>query len=150
MGSRSGPLPGWPACPPRWQPLPLRRSGSLNPGPSLEGGLEELQELRPSRSRSWARNAARVVGWPWSCSLSCLRSEGRSCCPKLLLLVLTGLPTSSLLQFRWGVWSSQAICACHPIGIQADVKGSPRPMLAASCPAPRSGSFDEAERPIAV
>ena len=27
-------------------PLPLRRAGGLNPGPSLEGGLEELRELR--------------------------------------------------------------------------------------------------------
>jgi hypothetical protein len=43
--SSSGPAPGWPGWPPRLRPLPLRRSGGLNPGPSLEGGLEELLDL---------------------------------------------------------------------------------------------------------
>ena len=52
---------GWPGWPPRLRPLPLRRSGGLNPGPSLEGDFEELRELRPIRSRSWASSVARAV-----------------------------------------------------------------------------------------
>jgi hypothetical protein len=32
--------------------MSLRRSGGLKPGPSLEGDLEELRELRPIRSCS--------------------------------------------------------------------------------------------------
>ena len=47
IGSSSGPAPGWPGWPPRLRPLPLRRCGGLNPDPSLEGGFEELGELRP-------------------------------------------------------------------------------------------------------
>ena len=44
-----------------YPPVPLRRSGGLNPSPSLEGGLEELRELRLTRSRSWASSLARAV-----------------------------------------------------------------------------------------
>ena len=47
IGSSCGPAPGWLGWPPRLRPLPLRRCGGLNPGPSLEGGFEELGELRP-------------------------------------------------------------------------------------------------------
>ena len=71
MSSSSGPDPGWSGCPPRLRPLPLRRAGVINPGPPLEGGLEELRELRPIRSRSWASSIARAASWLRSCSISC-------------------------------------------------------------------------------
>jgi hypothetical protein len=45
------------------RPLPLRRSGGLKPGPSLEGDLEELRELRPIRCRSLSNSVARAVSW---------------------------------------------------------------------------------------
>jgi len=43
----------------------------LHPGPSLEGGLEELRELRPIRSRRLASSVANAVSWLRSCSISC-------------------------------------------------------------------------------
>jgi hypothetical protein len=53
-------------------PLPLRRSGGLKPGPSLEGGFEELRKLRPIRSRSSESSVARAVRWFRRYSFSCL------------------------------------------------------------------------------
>ena len=57
-----------------YPPVPLRRSGGLNPSPSLEGGLEELRELRPIRSRRFANSVARPVSWQRSSSFSSLRA----------------------------------------------------------------------------
>ena len=71
IGSSFGPDPGWPGWPPRLRPLPLRCAGGLNPGPSLEGGLEELRELRPICSRRLASSVARAVSLLRSCSISC-------------------------------------------------------------------------------
>jgi hypothetical protein len=48
-----------------------RASAQQYPGPSLEGGLEELRELRPIRFRSWASSLAWSVSWLRSCSTSC-------------------------------------------------------------------------------
>jgi len=70
-GSNSGPLPGWPGYPPRLRPLPLRHSGGFNPGPSLEGGLEELRELRPIRSCRLASSLARAESLLGNSSFSC-------------------------------------------------------------------------------
>ena len=46
----------------------------LKPGPSLEGGLEELRELRPIRYRRLANSVDREVSWLRSSSFSCLRA----------------------------------------------------------------------------
>ena len=70
------------------RPLPLRRSGGLNPGPSLEGGLEELRELRPIRSRRLASSVARAVSW--------LRSSSFSCCwARMKARTATGVASQS-------------------------------------------------------
>lgn len=49
-------------------PVELRADGrcpspcwGFNPGPSLDGGLEELQELRPFCSSSWATRAVKAI-----------------------------------------------------------------------------------------
>ena len=49
----------------------MRRAGGLNPGPSLDGGFEELRELRPIRSRRRASSVAKAASWLRSCSISC-------------------------------------------------------------------------------
>jgi hypothetical protein len=41
--------------------MPFCRSGALKRGPSLEGGLEALLELRPIRSRKLASSLAKLV-----------------------------------------------------------------------------------------
>ena len=47
--------------------IALSSSGGLNPLPSLEGGLEELRELRPICPRRLASSVARALSWLRSC-----------------------------------------------------------------------------------
>jgi hypothetical protein len=47
--------------------------GRLNPGPSLEGGWEELRDVRLIRSCRLTSSLARMVSCARSCSSSCLR-----------------------------------------------------------------------------
>jgi len=63
IGNSSEPDPGWPAWPLRLRSLPLRRSGRLKSGPSPEGGLEELRELRTILSRRLAMTTR--PGWEY-------------------------------------------------------------------------------------
>ena len=56
--------------------VPLWR---LKPKHVTDGGLEELRELRPIRSRRFASSVARPVSCTRSSSFSCL-SAGISCC----------------------------------------------------------------------
>jgi hypothetical protein len=53
--------------------LALRRVVGLKPGPSLDGGQEELSALRLIRSRNWPSVVAMEVSCARSCSFSSLR-----------------------------------------------------------------------------
>jgi hypothetical protein len=57
-----------------WRPIARRASAKRWPGPSLEGGLEELRELRPMSSRRLANSVARAVSWLRSSLFSRLRA----------------------------------------------------------------------------
>ena len=107
---------GWPGWPPRLRPLPLRRSCGLNSGPTLEGGLDDLRELRPMRTRRLASTIAKKVNraiigsiyswWAW-----CNRRTA------------TGVASHSAYESPAVVPIQQPISAWVANGNQAAVKG---------------------------
>jgi hypothetical protein len=78
--------------------------GRLKPRPSLEGGLEELRELRPIRSRRLANPVARAVSWVRNSSIS-------SCLDRTSSLAPAGHDTQTASEGRKEEWSSHAISA---------------------------------------
>src|SRR5512135_899526 len=77
-GSRSRWYPGCPGCPPGWRPVGRLTTGLGAPGGSVEGGIEELEELRLScwrRSRTSASKSA--IRWSAACKRArCLSHSG--------------------------------------------------------------------------
>src|SRR5574337_734454 len=74
-GSRARNAPGWPFCAPRLRALALRCARLPRPGPSEDGGLDELRESSARRSsrmmtlsRSEASSPASASITAWHCS----------------------------------------------------------------------------------
>ena len=66
--------------------------------PSLEGGLEELRELRPIRSRSSASSVAKAV----SCAQSCSFSSRSACTWPTISRTLAGVAAQSASEIPAG------------------------------------------------
>lgn len=82
----------------RLRPLALRRAGGFKPMLSLQGGLEELRELRPIRSRWLACSVAKAL----SCWRSCSFSSSKACTWPTISLTLAGVAAQSASEIPAG------------------------------------------------
>src|SRR5512135_2757626 len=96
-GRRSRQCPGCPGCPPGLRPVGRLTTGLGAPGGSVEGGIEELEEVRLSCWRR-SRTSASKVAIRWraaSKSARCLSHSGHGA-PEGWALALMGYEDKSL------------------------------------------------------
>ena len=113
-----------------------RASAQRWPGPSLDGGLEDLRELRPIRCRMLASSLAEVVSCTRRSSFSCLRPWISCCWDNISVLTPAGDACQSASAIPAGGMVIEGGLRLRCNRIQAVVKGSAGSKFPESCPGP--------------